>query len=156
ARSATTNQPLNADRVTTSTYLVVADSSNYRLLPQTVTKSQVGGATSFYAKVAHSFDATNTVATTDEVWIDADVTHPHAITKRAYDMTTGNVVARWKPQQNPDAGGDGNAAQYVYDARKLFVVEEQSEPAGALNIRIIRDFNYEYGTGTKLETLGPN
>jgi hypothetical protein len=164
----------NGDRETDMTYELIASGSAYRLLPLTVTNSQQqNGALVMYGKTAHSYDATNTVAITDEVWTDA-VDADRLVTQRAYDMTTGNVVQRWKPKQNPNAPtpGDGTSATYLYDSRNLFVATECSEPNGsATNNTLVkcqttgpnangtrqeRDYIWEYGTGTKLETIGPN
>ena len=150
-------QAVTGDRVTASAYLFVADAAAYRLLPQQVTKSVQGDANPFYAKVKHTFDSTNTVALTDEVWVDFVDAH-RSITTRTYDMQTGNVLTRRKPAQDPGAWQSqhsGAVTSYTYDARKLFVTTETSEPdLGGTSL--VRNFNYEYGTGTKLETTGPN
>jgi RHS repeat-associated protein len=146
----------DGDRESDIQPMLLADGSSYRLNTLAVTKSQqVAGSLVMYAKTAHVFDPSSIVPVTDEVWTDNVDAH-RLITKRQIDPGTGNVLQRWKPQQNPDAGGDGNATSYTYDARKLFAVTELSEPAGASNLRQERDYTWEYGTGTKLETIGPN
>jgi RHS repeat-associated protein len=155
--SARSSPPVLADgdRITSSAYILVADGATYRLLPKTVTKSvQSGGTATMFAYVAHTFDPTYSVAITDTVATDGST---YATTKRDVDMTTGNVIARYKPMQNPDPGsnGDGAATTYTYDSRQLLVTAELSEP-NARGVRMERDCNYEYGTGTKLETIGPN
>src|SRR5262249_12225647 len=91
----------DGDRETLTTYAVYADSaSTYRVHALTTTKnSRSGSSTVMYAKTARTWDATFTVPLTDEVWFDTDDAH-RAITRRVYDMTTGNVLERWKPVQN--------------------------------------------------------
>jgi YD repeat-containing protein len=79
-------------------------------------------------------------------------------------MNTGNVLQRWKPEQYA-ASGSGSGANparaypeyFTYDSRQLFVAHEKSEPVGypTPNTRDV-DYAYEYGTGAKLDTLGPN
>ena len=168
ARLQTSTTPQNGDRVTDSTYVLVADANNYRLLPQTATQSLiVNGAESMYAKTAHCFnstvehecngtvntpDPTSVVALTDEVWVDT-VDDDRAILVRGYDMTTGNVVSREKPVQH---AGDGAATTYTYDSRLLFVATTTLEPAGINHTGQVIKNNYEYGTGTKIETIGPS
>jgi RHS repeat-associated protein len=148
----------DGDRITTSTFYLAGDSTNYRLLPWVVTKAVWSGGTAvLFAKVAHTLDSTSTVALSDEVWVDTVDAH-RSITTRTYDMQTGNVLTRQKPAQNLSAWQGtqtGSVASYTYDSRKLFVVTETSEPNKS-NTSLVRSFNYEYGTGTKLETQGPN
>jgi YD repeat-containing protein len=155
----TSTTPQEGDRITDSNYVLAADATNYRLLPASLTKSVISSGTPVvYAHTGHTFDSTNTVAVTDEVWFALpDETEDYrAVTKREYDMTTGNVTKRWKPQQNPDRGGNGAFAQYGYDSRKLFVASETLEAAGIANTSQVIHHKYEFGTGTKLETRGPN
>ena len=99
-----------------------------------------------FGKTAKTWDASHRVPLTDEVWFDANDAN-RAITRSAYDMTTGNVTQKWKPEQN--AAGTTFAA-FTYDARKLFVATEVNEAGHRF------DYTYEYGTGTKLQTDGPN
>jgi RHS repeat-associated protein len=148
--------PVDGDRETDLSPFLYAKASAYRLQTLSATKSQQqAGSLVMFAKTAHTFDATASVPVTDEVWVDSVDAH-RLITKRQIDPATGNVLQRWKPNQNPDSGGNGNATSYTYDARKLFVVTELSEPAGLSNLRQERDYSWEYGTGTRLETIGPN
>src|SRR5207247_2505653 len=50
--------PIDGDRVATSTYVFAANGPDYRLLPQTATKSQqVGGTLGLYAQATHTFDS---------------------------------------------------------------------------------------------------
>ena len=138
--------PQNGDRVVDTSYVVAADATDYRLLPSSETHSVITAGTPVaFSKVAHTFDANNLVATSDDVWLASDGS-AHAITDRVYDMTTGNVLQTRRPNQH----ASGPYATLTYDARKLF-------PATAVNeLGHKVDFKYEYGTGTKLETLGPN
>ena len=81
-----------------------------------------------------------------EVWFDANDAN-RAITRFVYDLPTGNVLERWKPVQN---AANTARAQFGYDDRKLFVATDINELGHQ------RDYFYEYGTGTKLRTDGPN
>lgn len=138
------------DRITDSTYVLVSDATNYRLLPSTETHSVItNGAAVPFAKVAHSYDANNLVALTDDVWLMSDGS-AHAISDRVYDMTTGNIVRTRRPNQHAVPNDAGLYASLTYDTRKLFPVTSLNELGHEL------DFTYEYGTGTKLETKGPN
>ena len=69
------------------------------------------------------------------------------IARSVYDMTTGNVTHRWKPKQN---AANTTYAAFTYDARKLFAITEVNELGHQ------RDYVFEYGTGTRLQTDGPN
>lgn len=139
-------------RYTQTSFAVDADERLYRVRPLVTTKmSQAGGPGSgsplvLYAKTAHTWDETYRVPLTDEIWVDGSDAN-RAITRRVYDMTTGNVVQRWKPEQN--AANTTNTT-YAYDSRKLFVATEVNE------LGFEYDYAYEYGTGVKLQTLGPN
>ena len=105
-----------------------------------------------YGKKAQTWDASFLTPLTDEVWVDT-VDANRSITQRTYDMTTGNVLSRRKPNQT---AASGPSLTYDYDSRKLFVATDHSEPAGYYNLSQELDYIYEYGTGTKLETKGPN
>ena len=145
--------PSDGDRIEDTTYTFAADATNYRLLTASVTKSVItSGEPVMYGKTAHSFDSSNRVALTDQVWVD-DVDAHRAITRRDYDLMTGNVMARWKPVQN---AVNGASETYDYDSRKLFVSADHLEPTPNTPVGEEHDYVYEYGTGTKLQTLGPN
>lgn len=158
-------------RRTTTTFALAADATTYRLRP-TGTISEELGASGYevYAKTATVWDASYRVATDEDVWFsnlddpcvpdpgappDPEAPTNHcARTHRVYDMNTGNLLERAKPEQWA-AGGTAKAV-YAYDARKLFVATETLEPAGFPVQSQQFDFTYEYGTGTKLVTRGPN
>jgi RHS repeat-associated protein len=147
SRRQTSPNPSDGDRISSTTYVLASDATNYRLLTKSVTKSvQIAGGLSLCGKAAHTFDPSNKLAVTDEVWFDTDDTY-RAVTRFAYDMETGNLLQRWKPNQSV-----ANTAHSTlkYDARKLFATTTLNE----LGHRV--DYIYEYGTGTKLETAGPN
>jgi RHS repeat-associated protein len=130
-----------------STFALDADGSTYRLRPLMSTRqSRVLGTMSTFGKAAKTWDATYRVPLTDEVWVD-DVDANRSIARSVYDMTTGNVTQHWKPKQNV-AGT--TSTTLTYDDRKLFVTTEINEVGHQ------RDYLYEYGTGTKLQTDGPN
>jgi RHS repeat-associated protein len=149
----------NGDRRTDREYFLYADPTNYRLVVLSETKlHQIAGSFTMFAKTAHKWedsvigDASYRVPYTDEVWVDS-VFGNRAITRHAYDLTTGNVVKIWKPVQwaaNENQFTNLNRTTLAYDARQLFPVTEVNE------LGHVRDYLYEYGTGTKLETLGPN
>jgi RHS repeat-associated protein len=137
----------DGDRRTWSKYTLVHDATHYRFRQIDTTREQrVNGSWVMFGKSASSWDSDFKVELTNEVWVDADDSNT-AITRFVYDMTTGNALQRFKPVQNAESGP---AASYAYDSRKLFVVTETNE------LGHVRDLEYEYGTGTKLSTSGPN
>ena len=137
--------PQEGDRIARTDYILVDDPNNYRLLPSSTSLSVIqDGAEVLVAKATHGFDADHIVATEDQTWLDTTGTKL-AITKREYDMATGNVTKRWKPAQLNTTN-----STYSYDSRKLFVTGETNELGQTVT------YVYDYGTGTKLETQGPN
>jgi RHS repeat-associated protein len=137
----------DGDRETTTEFEVVSTATSYRVRPVTSTKThQVGGALVVFAKSAQTWDPTFSFKLTDELWFDGDDSH-RAITGFVPDMTTGNVIGRYKPKQN--AAGTTRAV-FTFDSRQLFVATETNELGHPF------DYEYEYGTGTKLVTTGPN
>lgn len=153
----------DGDRVSDTTYYLYADADNYRLVPQSVVQSwQDHGSLATVAKVTHDFDGNYKVAVHDNVWTDSNAADV-ATTMRVYDMNTGNVLQRWKPEQfyaSVSTSGDRTKIYpeyYTYDARALFVTHVKTEPVGyggALPRE--QDFTYDTGTGTKIDVLGPN
>ena len=137
----------DGDRETVSTFALHADGTTYRLRPLTTTRSyRDGGAMKRYGKTAKTWDSTYRVALTEEVWLDtADA--GRAVARSVYDMETGNVLEHWKPEQN---AANSTHATFAYDSRKLFAVGEVDE----LGHR--RDFVFDYGTGARIQTEGPN
>lgn len=139
--------PADGDRQTVSTYALASDATTYRLRPLTTTSNQrVAGAMTMFAKTAQTWDVTFRVPLTDEVWFDANDAN-RAIARSVYDVATGNVVQHFKPKQN---AANTTSTTYTYDARKLFATTAVNE----LGHRV--DYTFEYGTGTKLQTDGPN
>ena len=135
------------DRTTTSTFTVHSDSATYRVRPLVMTRQQLkSGSLLMFAKSARTWDPSDRVPITEEVWFDTDDTH-RAITRRVYDLLTGNVLEVWKPKQN-EAGT--HRTVFTYDPSKLFVASEINE------LGHVQDYTYELGTGTKLSTTGPN
>lgn len=134
------------DRVTTSTFRFKSEPQLYRLRPLT-TESRVrdGANVTLYAKTATTWDGNYNVKLTEEVWVDANDAN-RSITHYDYDLTTGNLKKRWKPKQ----WATNKFTEYTYDSRQLFVATEVNELGHRL------DYTYEYGTGTKLMTEGPN
>ncbi|MDQ3580148.1 MAG: hypothetical protein M3495_00275 [Pseudomonadota bacterium] len=134
------------DRQTLSTFALAADGSTYRLRPLTQTKqSRVGGVMTMFAKSQQTWDASYLVPLTSEVWFDT-IDANRAITRSVYDAF-GNVTERWKPVQN---AANTVKTTFAYDSRKLFLATETNELGHVL------DYTWEYGTGTKLSTSGPN
>jgi len=134
----------NGDRESTSTYLLAADATTYRLRPDTIVQSeQRNGAMAMYGKSRITW---NTAAPayarklTDEAWADA-VDANRSITTYNYDAATGNLLSITNPF--------GKTTTYEYDPRKLFVIAENN----ALAHRV--EFEWEYGTGTRTVTRGP-
>ncbi len=66
-------------------------------------------------------------------------------------MNTGNVLTHYRPNQS----GSGEDEVFTYDSRLLFLAEDQKEAAGALHSNAVTNFTYEYGTGARLQTIGP-
>jgi RHS repeat-associated protein len=137
----------NGDRHTKVTFALHANGTTYRLRPlATTSESRVSGGMVVYATSAKTWDAEFKVPLTSEVWIDS-VDANRAIARAEFDMSTGNMLRQWKPVQN---AASGPSTEVVYDARKLFSVSETNELGHQ------RDFIWDYGTGTKLKTDGPN
>lgn len=137
----------DGDRQTIKTFTMLVDADRYVVRPQTATKEhQVSGSMVMFGKSAQEWDPDLKAATVSDVWLDASGTN-RAKTFVVYDLTTGNVLERWKPEQYA-AGTTKTTLEY--DSRKLFVSKETNE------LGHVRDFLWEYGTGTKLQTDGPN
>ena len=62
-------------------------------------------------------------------------------------MQTGNLLQRWKPVQH---AANTTSTTFSYDSRKLFVTTAVNELGHTF------EYVYDYGTGTKLATHGPN
>ena len=139
--------PAHGDRSTSTDFYVYADETNYRVRALNTERYHgSSGAMVLYGKSAQTWDPTYRVPLTDETWVDSVDAH-RAIARSAYDMATGNVIQRWKPVQN---AANGPSTTLTYDSRKLFVATEVNELGHQL------DYFWEYGTGTKLRTDGPN
>ncbi|MGE3543578.1 MAG: toxin TcdB middle/N-terminal domain-containing protein [Kofleriaceae bacterium] len=137
----------DGDRQTATTYALHADEDVYLLRPLTTTgQHRVSGVMTMFSKTAKTWDTDYLVPLTDEVWVDS-VDANRAITRRVFDMDTGNVLEHWKPKQN---AASTTKTTYTYDSRELFVIKETNEVGHEF------DYGYEYGTGTKLFTAGPN
>lgn len=154
----------DGDRRTSTNYAVWSDGTTYRVRPLTSTKEvQQSNAFTVYGRTGNDWNQDPglqySLPITDLVWFDntsaacTASTPTCAVTRRSYDIVTGNVIDRTKPVQN---SANGPPEKFDYDTRKLFVIAEHSEPGGYYNLSQERDFVYEYGTGTKLETKGPN
>jgi RHS repeat-associated protein len=136
----------DGDRQTLSSFDIYATATAYRVRPRVALRqSQVAGAMTTFAKTKTDWDGVYAAATDDEAWVDTDDMH-RAITHRVYDGV-GNLIQRWKPVQN---AAHTTKLSLTYDARRLFATTEVDEKA------MERDSTYEYGTGTKLVTAGPN
>jgi len=143
----------DGDRQTLTTSYLKTAGSQYFLRPETVERQQrVGGTWTTFAKSRQTWDSNNGAQVTDEVWVNANDADS-AITRYDFDPSTGNRTKVWKAVQwaaNPNPLTNLNRTTLSYDDRKLFVATEVNELGHQ------RDYVYEYGTGTKLETLGPN
>src|SRR5690606_16340653 len=145
--------PSNGDRQTSTTYELNSSPTFYMVYPLEREKShRVGGTMVMYAKSRQTWDRNNGTKLTDEVWTNANDAD-RAITRYAYDPGTGNRTKVWKPVQwanNPDPITNLQRTTYKYDSRQLFVSEEINE------LGFVYEYQYEYGTGTILKTIGPN
>ncbi|MEP6861711.1 MAG: toxin TcdB middle/N-terminal domain-containing protein, partial [Deltaproteobacteria bacterium] len=156
--------PANGDRRTSTSYAVWSDAQTYRVKPLVATKEvQASGSFVVYDKTGNDWNQDPgleySLPVTDLVWFDnsnpiCTVSSTNcAVTQHTYDLTTGNQTSRRKPVQST---ANGPSETYDYDSRKLFISAEHTEPGGYNLRREETDFLYEYGTGTKLETKGPN
>jgi RHS repeat-associated protein len=137
----------DGDRSTGTHYQLDLGPALYLFHPDVTTRShRTAGVWAVYAKSASTWDPVYGTQLTSETWVDSDDDH-RAITRTEYDPATGNVLQRWKPKQNATGGP---AMTLTYDARKLFVATETNERGHVL------EFKWEYGTGTKVQTDGPN
>ncbi len=137
----------DGDRQTLTRYVLYADGTTYRLRPFSSRRQhRVNGTMTTFAASSKGWDPTYRVPRTDNVWLDTNGAN-RAITRSEYDMATGNVTRRWKPMQNV---ANTTYTSFTYDPRKLFVATEINEVGHQF------DYTYEYGTGTKLQTSGPN
>ena len=141
------NANVDNDRQTIRTFTMLVDATSYLVRPVSTTKEhRVAGTMVMYAKSAQEWEPTLKAPTTEETWFDSNDAN-RAKTSLVFDLTTGNLLERRKPVQN-DAGT--SSAIFEYDSRKLFVAKETNE------LGHVRDFQWEYGTGTKLQTDGPD
>lgn len=137
----------NGDRRTLGTFTLKSEPALYRLRSLTTTRAQrVAGVWVMYGKSAKTWDTELKFKLTDEVWFDS-VDANRAITRYVYDPANGNLVERYKPVQN---AANTTKTTYYYDNRKLYVATETNE------LGHVRRFAYDYGSGTKLVTTGPN
>jgi RHS repeat-associated protein len=152
-------QAADGDRRTETDTTFVASDSMYRVRDTAVRRYVQEGATQrLIARTASIWDANLLVPVTNHTWVDGDDSH-RTISRMEYDLQTGNLVRQWRPEQwaaNPDPSSNLDYTSLEYDSRKLFVVRENGPPPSPGQPRQGRDYVYEYGTGAKLETLGPN
>lgn len=133
--------PAEGDRGTKMTFAVAAAADVYRVRPLVTTRSiRVAGTAIDSGKSATTWDASFRVPLTEETWFNSDDSK-RAITTSAFDMDTGNAVSVTDPR--------GYVVTSDYDSRKLFVAAENQVYTKNL------EFVWEYGTGTKLKTIGP-
>jgi hypothetical protein len=136
----------DGDRYTESGFFFESKPEFYRLRPLTTEKRvRDGGNLNLYAKAATTWDSDYKAKLTEEIWFDPDDKN-RAIAHYEYDMATGNLRKRWKPEQY----ALNKFTEYTYDSRQLFIATEINERGHRV------DHTYEYGTGTKLMTEGPN
>lgn len=157
-------------RATSTTYELDGNQTTYRLRGITTTHTAVeGGSSTVFGKSRTKWDDSNRVPEETQTWFsnpesdDCQVSSAScAVDKRIYDLTTGNLIEHRKPVQN-SAGVAGEL--FSYDSRKLFVATDLKEAAGypltcdpsEPDCRRMRfDYEYDYGTGATLKTIGPN
>jgi RHS repeat-associated protein len=147
----------DGDRRTDSQYFLDSDAANYRFVTLDTTElHRVAGQFTMYSHSSQKWtdvqnysDDSYRVPYKTTTWIDAQTP---ATTFREYDLTTGNMTKVWKPvqwEQNENPFFNLNRTTLTYDSRKLFVASEVNELAFQTN------YVWEYGTGTKLQTIGP-
>lgn len=135
----------DGDRTLDKKFLLASDATTYRLHTSSeISYLQKAGVGTVYAELDHKWDPTLRVPTSDTRWIDSAHT---AVTAYGYDVATGNLMWRRKPEQN---AVNGPTLRYGYDSRKLFPALVTDE------LGMVLAYTYEYGTGIKLETQGPN
>jgi RHS repeat-associated protein len=141
------NANADGDREAKMTAELVADATSYFFRPTSVIKNhRVGGVMVTYAQSATTWDLSWRVPLTQETWVDG-VAANRAIARTEYDMSTGNPTEQFKPNQ---FAASTTKTVLEYDARKLFPARVTNEAGHVV------DAIYEYGTGTKLQTDGPN
>ncbi|MFN0246110.1 MAG: toxin TcdB middle/N-terminal domain-containing protein [Kofleriaceae bacterium] len=141
------NANADGDREAKMTATLVANATQYFFRPLGVIKNhRVSGVMVTYAQSATTWDPTWRVPLTKETWIDG-VAANRSIARTEYDMATGNPTEQFKPNQN---AASTTKTVLEYDARKLFPTKVTNEAGHVV------DTIYEYGTGTKLQTDGPN
>lgn len=154
-RSATSGPYVDGDRRTTQTFRVHSDGANYRVRALAATREHLeSGTWTLYGKTVQVWDPAYLVPQKSAVWLrnstaNCAVDYSNidcAVTHFEYDLTNGNLKKRWKPKQ----WASNKFSEYIYDSRKLFVTTAVNE----LGHRV--DNTYEYGTGVKLMTEGPN
>jgi RHS repeat-associated protein len=135
------------DRQALSAFVLDYDVSVYRLRTTSVTKNYLrDGAWRKYAETDTGWDSNYLVPLTTSVWTDSS-SADCAVSRRAYDMTTGNMLQRWKPVQN---AANTTFTTYGYDDHAMYVTQETNELGQE------KTYTHEPGTGTKLSTWGPN
>jgi RHS repeat-associated protein len=81
------------------------------------------------------------------MWLDGDT---EAVTTRAHDGDTGNLLRVTRPAQQPSAGGSGARTAFEYDSHELSVSRTTNE----LGHQVLK--TYDVATGALLERQGPN
>jgi RHS repeat-associated protein len=136
--------PADGSRHTYSAFTYYADPGFYRLRPLMTDKLvRNGDSFTVFERTKTTWDSQYRVKMSEEVFFDENRS---AVTHYDYDFTTGNVTKRWKPKQY----ATDQATTYTYDTRQMFITSEVNE----LGHRV--DTTYDYGTGTKILTEGPN
>jgi len=146
AGAAANLDPDAPDRTVFTNYQLYSTETAYRLRQVTTGSFEhaVAGDRAF-GRTSTTWDAEFRVPLTSGVLLDGGDTA--AVERRAYDMTTGNLIARWKPEQNARST---SSAQFAYDAAKRFMTKETNELGHETF------FEHEPGTGTRIATIGPN
>jgi RHS repeat-associated protein len=138
----------NGDRQTLQTFSLKSETELYRFRPLATRREHlVAGSWVLFAMSAKTWDSDLKFNVTDETWFNTDDTK-RAITRYVYDPANGNLVERYKPVQNELA--TPKKTTYTYDDRKLYVASETNE------LGHVETFTYDYGTGAKLTSVGPN
>jgi len=137
------------DRRGSTTHVVHYDETNYRLRTLNSKREEYdGGVWSLTGGADYQHDADGKVVEVTSIWRDADT---KVLSRNSYDMATGNLEWRIKPEQYEVVGDAGKKEFYFYDKSfKLFVEQTVNE------LKHVVETSYDLATGALTSTRGPN
>lgn len=126
-------------------YKLWHDAENYRLVRWIdETKELKDGLFALVGKTMLNMEATGRVPVFVTEFVDSV---NFARTRKLYDMTTGNVLKVWKPEQYANSGP---ASVFSYDSFELFAAAVTNELGHVI------ETEFDRGTGALLAQRGPN